>query len=66
VEIGSLDDFEVPGAGSRYNLCHFRPLIARVCENAFDEGKAPPRSLQQIATTQGDLLKAEYRLNELE
>lgn len=51
VEIGSFDDFEVPGAGSGNNLCHFRPPIARICENAFDERKAPPCSLQQIAGT---------------
>jgi len=51
VEIRSLDNFEVPRACRGGNLCHFRPLIARVRENTFDERKAPPRSLQQIAGT---------------
>lgn len=51
VEMRSLDDFEVPGASGGDNLCHFRPLIARICENTFDERKAPPCSLQQIVGT---------------
>ena len=51
MEIRSLDNFEVPRACRGGNLCHFRPLIARVRENTFDERKAPPRSLQQIAGT---------------
>ena len=49
VEVGSLDDFEFPGAGSAHNLRHFRPLISGIGEDPLDEWKTPPRLAQQIA-----------------
>ena len=48
MKIGTLDDLDLPTSGRSNSLRHFWTLIAAVSENAFDEGKAPPRLAEQF------------------
>jgi len=48
VKIGSLDDFDLPGARRGDRLCHLWSLVPRIGEYPFDERKAPPDAPQQI------------------
>jgi len=49
MEIGGLDDFDLPASGLGHGFGHFRPLISRIGEDPLDEWKVPPRLTQQIA-----------------
>jgi len=48
VQIGSLDDLDPPATGRSDCLGHFRSLISRIGEDAFDEWKALPHAPQQV------------------
>ena len=43
MEIGTLDDLDLPTSRRGDSLRHFWSLIAAIGENPLDEGKAPPR-----------------------
>ena len=43
MEIGALDDLDLPTPRRGDSLRHFWSLIAAIGENPLDEGKAPPR-----------------------
>ena len=49
MEIGALDDLDLPASGSGHGFGHFRPLISGVGEDPLDEWKTPARLAQQIA-----------------
>ena len=49
VEIGALDDLDLPASGPGCDVRHFRPLISGVGEDPLDEWKTPPRLAQQAA-----------------
>ena len=42
MEVGSLDDFEFPGAGGSHNLCPLFVPDSGVRENTFDESITSP------------------------
>ena len=48
MQIGSLDDLDLPATGRGDRLGHFRSLISRIGEDAFDEWEPPPRAPQQV------------------
>jgi len=46
--IGSHHDLQLPRSGARDDESHLLAAVAAVCEDAFDEGKQPPRPAQQF------------------
>ncbi len=49
MQIGALDDLDLPAACSFDGVRHFAPLVSGVGENPLDEWKAPPHLAQQAA-----------------
>ena len=49
MQVRSFDDLDLPFAGCRDSVRHFRPLISGICEYLFDERKAPADTPQEIA-----------------
>lgn len=49
MQVRSFYDLDLPVAGCRYSVRHFRPLISGIPEYLFDERKAPAHTLQEIA-----------------
>ena len=47
MEIGSLDDIDVPASGALHDVCHFWPLISSVGENALNKWEPAARFTQQ-------------------
>lgn len=47
--IAALDDLQAPAAGLGDEFGHFRPPVAGVGKDAFDERKGSPRGAQQVA-----------------
>ena len=50
MELGALDDLQLPGAGLGDDGRHLRSLVRGVGEDALDEGEQPTRSTQQFVS----------------
>ncbi len=48
MQIGALDDLQLPGAGLGEGRGHLRTLVAAIGEDALDEGEQTAGSTQQI------------------
>lgn len=49
MRVTALDDLQGPATRVGDDLCHLRPLIAGIGEDALDEGEQAPRRVEQVA-----------------
>lgn len=48
VEVGTLDDLDLPVTGGGHDRGHFRPLISSIGEDSLNKRKSPPGLAQKI------------------
>ena len=49
MEVGTLDDLDLPATGGGHDRCHSRPLISSVGEDSLNKRKSSPGLAQKIA-----------------